>query len=453
MRIKTKLTLLIAGGMMVFAMLFLIAGTVFSIHEVLLVKRYDLKIVARQINNLMNDYSEDHIASLRQDIIKGLIFAEKEENISLTLYNKDGNPLLKFGNDVSDPFISKRYPPQKGKFRESITWISWNHWKIDFYYSGSNCYVYLTLLQQMEIHEDITLFFFGGLPIIVLLSFLGGRIITSKIIKRAERIEKAASQIAKGNLDYRIPASNTQDEIQIVENNLNISFSELEHSFHQIMEFSSDIAHELRTPLTVILGELEVALRETRSVEEYQTTMAHVVEEISLLRRIIEDMLILVKPETAYKAVNLESIDISKIIIDTITSYQIISDSKNIIIEHKIEPGININGIDSLMSLIFSNLIYNAIKFTPEGGEIKIKNTKIYGSVEFSVSDTGPGIPLDEHTKIFSRFYRSKSDLNNKGIGLGLAIVKKVCDIHNAIVSVESFPEKGSIFKVIFKNE
>ena len=453
MKIKTKLTLLIACGMMFFALVFLIAGTIFSIHEVLLVKRHDSKTVARRIDHLMSGYSAKDIKKIRQDIIGGVRFAEKKGRLEVTIFDSNGKFILNTDNKGSRNFVSKNYSKQTRKFRESIHWISWNYWKVDYHYSGVNCYVKLNLLQRLEIHEDILLFFFSAMPIITLLSFFGGWIITSRILRRAERIETVASQIASGNLNYRIPISKTEDEIKMIEDNLNYSFSELEKSFHQIMDFSSDIAHELRTPLTIINGELEVALRETRSSEEYQTTMVHVLEEISLLRKIIDDMLILIKPEAAYKTEQPDSFNISEIIAETIVSYKLIADSKNITIESEIEPNIVINASGSLLNLIFSNLIYNAIKFTQKSGHIKIKLLVNKRSIEFSVSDNGPGIPREEHEKIFSRFYRLKTDQNKQGTGLGLAIVKKICDINNATVTVKSIPGKGSTFTVQFKQE
>jgi signal transduction histidine kinase len=307
----------------------------------------------------------------------------------------------------------------------------------------------MQLLQRLEIQEDISAFFFGSLLVNVILSLTAGIIITSRIMKRASRIEKAANQIASGNLKYRIPASVTDDEMRKVENNLNNAFSELEDSFNKIMEFSSDIAHELRTPLTVIKGEIEVALREKREPEEYQIAMSSVLEEMELSRKIIDDMLILVKPESAYRAKPFEDVNISETINSIIEHYKIIADSKNIEIVSEITNELKVKGIESLINLIFTNLIYNAIKFTQEKGTINITLRPEKSNVIFSVSDNGPGIPSEEQEKIFTRFYRMKKE-NSTGSGLGLAIVKKLCDIHNAEIKVKSGECLGTEFIVEF---
>jgi signal transduction histidine kinase len=446
-KIKTKLTLIIGGGMMLLALLFLFAGTLFSVHEVLLIKKHELKVAARRINTLVNTTPKEDREKLTEIIEQGLLFLEKKENLHITIFTPDGDQIYSCNDIATSPLIENNYPKDAGDFNKHYNWIDWNHWKIYFFFKGNNCYIRMNLIQRLEIQEDITMFFFGSLLFSVILSLIGGLIITSRILKRAEQVEKAAHMIAGGNFKYRIPDSNSNDEIQAIENNLNNAFSELEESFDKIMEFSSDIAHELRTPLTIITGEIDVALSETRSVEEYQELMVNIMEEVNLLRKIVDDMLILVKPESAYRSIPKESIDLSAMINDIIVNYSIIADLKNIKINAKIEEGIKVEGITSMKYLVFSNLINNAIKYTQEGGEITITLRSDAHFITFSVEDSGPGIEKAEQEKIFTRFYRLKNN-STRGSGLGLAIVKKVCDISNATIELQSIPGKGSTFTV-----
>ena len=457
MKIKPKLILLIASTIIIFAVIFLIAGTVFSIHEILLVKRHDLKIISRKIDNEMLDFPPPDMQYFQGKIKNGLLFAEKQDVLKVEIFDLKGNRVFCSGGPKIATFNHKIYAEKTGRFNETAIWTKWNRWDIEFYYTGINCYIKIKLQQKLEIQEDLSLFFFGSLPVIIILALIAGHITTSQILKRAGRIQNAAEQIASGNLKYRIPDSIVRDEIQSLENNLNYAFSELEKAFNNIMEFSADIAHELRTPLTIITGEIEVSLRETRTTEEYQIILADTLEEIAMLRKIIDDMLILVKPESAYKTIPFEPIDISSNIADVIGSYKMVSEAKNIRMITEIESGITVQGIKSMMHLIFSNLIYNAIKFTPENGEIKISMaTENANCVRFSVTDNGPGIPKGELDKIFARFYRLKQDNNTRGTGLGLSIVKKVCDVNNAVIEVKSTEGQGSCFIVtipLFKKQ
>ena len=280
MKIKTKLTFIIGGGMMILSLIFLLTGTIFSVHEVLLIKRHELKTIARRIDRLIPvNIQKSGRKKLKYDISNGLLFAEKREHLKTAVFDFNGNNIFISNNMLSDHFNMSDYPQKSDNYHENVYWKNWNHWEIDFFYKGNNCYVKMSLLQRLEIQEDISSFFFGSLFLSLALSFIGGTIITSKILKRATRIEKAANQIALGNLKYRIPDSETDDEIREIEKNLNNAFVELEESFEKIMEFSSDIAHELRTPLTIITGEIEVALRANRSAEEYQILVVNILEK------------------------------------------------------------------------------------------------------------------------------------------------------------------------------
>ena len=448
MKIKTKLTLLIGGGMMLLSILFILAGTVFSIHEALLIKKHKLKIAARRINALIKETAEDKRIKLLHSIEQGLLFTEKESNLNVVIFNSDGNVFYKSSKSDPTPVLKKdEFPDESGDYNNHYHWLDWNYWRVNFFFRGDDCFIRMSLIQRLEIQEDISTFFAGALFVCLILSLLGGRIITSSIIKRARRIEKAAQMIAGGDLHYRIPHSDGSDELQLLEKNLNNAFAELEDSFSKVMQFSSDIAHELRTPLTIITGEIDLALAEERSTGEYQILMADILEEVGLLRKIVDDMLILVKPQSAYQSMEREELNLSVMVKDLISTYSMIADSKDININADVQDDIKKDGIKSMIYLIFSNLIHNAIKYTQNGGEITIRLTKDK-SIFFTVADNGPGIPQEEHDKIFSRFYRLQSD-SSRGTGLGLAIVKKACDVSGAEISIESTPGEGSTFTVI----
>ena len=454
MKIRTKLTLLIAVGMLLFGLLLIALGAAFSIHEVLLVKRHDLKDAARRIDVLLGESSANGLppSSAADEIRNGLCFIEKKRKcLSAVVFDNKGR--LAFADEEMDKvFDVGEYPRKAGKYLETRHWKAWNLWTIDFRYRGENCYVKSKLTQQLEIQEDLSLFFFGSLPVIAIISLLGGWLITNRLLARMRVIETAAAEIASGNLKYRIPPSDGDDELSEVESNLNHAFAKLEEYFTKIMEFSSDIAHELRTPLTVISGEVEVALRESRGKEEYQETLAGILDEVSTLRKIIDDMLVLVKPESAYSAVVFEKVDVSDVASDIADFYAVLAEAKGVCMETAIDRDVSVDGIYSLLRLVFANLIDNAIKFSPEnaGGKVEVELKLAGDSAVFLVSNDGPPIPLGEREKIFTRFHRSESNRGKRGVGLGLAIVKKVCDIHGASIEVESDID-GNAFKVVFR--
>ena len=434
---------------MILSLTFLLAGTIFTIHESLLIKKHELTVAAKEINILLKEMKrEGNIEKFATQIEQGLKFISKKELWSIEVFDSNGNPIYHTSANSDVIFENSEFPQKIDSFYNHFQWQSWDHWRINSFFRGDGCYIKMSLVQKLEMEEDISTFFIASFIISTILSFLVGKIITSSILKRAGHIEKAARIIAGGNLKHRIPESTSNDELRIIENNLNNAFGELEESFDKVMQFSSDIAHELRTPLTIITGEIDVALAEQRSTGEYQTLMVNILEEVSLLRKIIDDMLILVKPQSAYTSIEREDIDISAMLEDLVLTYSIIGDAKNIKLTVDIQPDIHWKGIKSMVYLIFSNLIHNAIKYTKNNGTVTI-TLRQERSIQFVVSDNGPGIPKEEQENIFSRFYRLNSTAN-RGCGLGLAIVRKACEVSHADISLDSSPGKGSTFTVIF---
>ena len=451
MKIRTKLTLFIAAVTLAFGMLLIVLGAAFSIHEVLLVKRHEMKDATKQIDVLLGRADKVGTAETIRKIRNGLRFVEKRDNrFAAVVFDNKG--ALVFADDEMDvSFDPSAYPRSAGDYFETRRWASWDKWTIDLYYRGENGYTHEFLIQRLEIQEDLSLFFFGSLPVIAALSLLCGWFITNRLLARMRVMEKAAAEIAAGNLKYRIPPSAGDDELSEVKSNLNCAFEQLEEYFTKIMEFSSDIAHELRTPLTVISGEVEVALRGTRGEEEYQETLARILDEVSTLRKIIDDMLVLVKPEAAYSAAAFEEVDISAMASDIVESYSILAEAEGVSMRISIDSGASIRGVASLLRLVFANLVDNAIKFSPKGETVEVVLKRSDGKAVFTVTGGGPPIPPEESEKIFQRFHRSESSDGRRGTGLGLAIVKKVCDIHGVSIRLESAEGVGNAFVVEFK--
>jgi heavy metal sensor kinase len=387
----------------------------------------------------------------QSEIAEGIKFIAKDGFLKIVVYDRDGKQFF-FNEDYKDEFFCKKnYPVLIGTIFTTQQWVGWTKWDTDLYYSGENCYIKINDLQQIEIAEDILLFFFVSLPIIAVLSLIGGAILGSAATRHVRRVECAAQAVANGDLTYRIPETSSNDEMMAMGKNLNRMFAELEHSFKRIMEFSSDLAHELRTPLTVMTGELEVALRETRTSEEYQDVLVRTMEEVAFLKRLINDMLILLKPDSAYSNENFESVDFSLLLLKSVEFLEMLADTKNITILKNIQDDIKLNANSSLLRMLIYNLIHNAIKYTGDQGEVTITLSKEKKKISLSVSDNGPGIPEADHENIFKRFFRLGRDKEKQssGTGLGLTIVRKVCDVHCAEIKVNS-SESGSTFTVVF---
>jgi two-component system heavy metal sensor histidine kinase CusS len=216
----------------------------------------------------------------------------------------------------------------------------------------------------------------------------------------------------------------------------------LEDSFTRLSQFSADIAHELRTPLANIRGEAEVALNRQRTPNEYQAVIESSIAECARLSGIIDNLLFLARAEAAESRVQLAVFD-GRTALEKIASYnEAIAEERSLTIRCFGHGEVCADPI--LFGRAVSNLVDNAVRFTPDGGEITLSLTTDADEIRVMVRDNGCGIPAEHLPRIFDRFYRVEASRSSEGTGLGLALVKSIAELHGGSVSVESEPGKGS---------
>jgi len=287
-------------------------------------------------------------------------------------------------------------------------------------------------------------------PLVLLLSVIGGLVLSRLAMRTVDQITMAADEISEKNLSLRIPEVNTKDEIGHLVRTFNSMISRLEKSFSQIKRFTSDASHELKTPLTILRGELELALRSDKNMEQYQDIILSALEEVVRLTNVVETLLELSKAEAGQIKMNFEKINLSRLIIDITEDAEILAESKNIKVTKNIQDDIYVFVDSARIHQAALNIIDNAVKYTPQGGEIKIELTNNQNYAYLTVSDTGVGIPEDELKHIFDRFYRvdKSRSASTHGAGLGLSIVKWIVDAHNGQIEVKSILDEGSTFVI-----
>jgi signal transduction histidine kinase len=225
----------------------------------------------------------------------------------------------------------------------------------------------------------------------------------------------------------------------------------VQHIHEQQKQFVSDVAHELRTPLSIMSGELEVALRKERTLEDYRQVLNSSKQETDRLIELSENLLFLARADQGRQAIEFEKVDITDLIGSVIAGLQAQSTKQEIAIHFQPEEEPTfVRGQPGMLRRLFFNLIQNAIQCTPLHGEIWISLSTGKQYVEVEVRDTGVGISPEEQEKIFNRFYRvDVSRSQTKGYGLGLAICKSIVELHHGRITVRSALGKGSTFTVI----
>ncbi|MCB9720447.1 MAG: HAMP domain-containing histidine kinase [Candidatus Omnitrophica bacterium] len=285
-----------------------------------------------------------------------------------------------------------------------------------------------------------------SIPAILILTSFIGRLLVKRILGPVDEIAAIARKVSHEDLSARVQTRYNYQEVAYLIDDFNDMIGRLENSFAHIEEFTSHAAHELRTPLTVIKGEAELALLNTRSMEEYRQAMNVTLEEVHRMLRIVDDLLLLSKIDYRPEVFIYEQFDFVPYIQEIIQQTEILVRDKHIRLEANISGrAAEIKADRVHLRRLFFNVIDNAIKFTPERGLLKIDVSVKKEYIQIIISDSGIGIPQDEISKIFDRFYRTTNSPRG-GHGLGLSIAMSLAHLHKGTIRVTSELNKGTSF-------
>ncbi len=296
-----------------------------------------------------------------------------------------------------------------------------------------------TLTQFREMLIDTGLLF---LPIALVLSYVVGWIISQQLHTSrytiTPRLEEPAS----------LPSAVLEGEFHLKMNSIRVAVDKMREAYDQIQHFSVNASHELRTPLTILRGEVELALRNPKSPEEYQAVLGSLLEEIVRLARIIDDLLLVARSHIGQAQFDMEPIDLKQFIEEIADEAEIFTSRFNIRFAlAEVRPA-RIIGDALKLRRVLLNLIENAVKYNKPEGSVTLALRADDDFASISVRDTGIGIPPDALHKIFERFYRVDREHSRSlgGTGLGLSIVQWIIQNHNGEVLVESRLGEGSEF-------
>jgi two-component system heavy metal sensor histidine kinase CusS len=288
---------------------------------------------------------------------------------------------------------------------------------------------------------------------------LAGSIVASAIIaitvtKRGLRplgeMTRSLERIGPTHLSERVAPAGWPRELQPLAIAFDAMLARLEDSFARLSQFSADLAHELRTPIANIMGEGQVALTRERTPDEYREVIESTIAECERLSGIVDNLLFVARVDAASEPIERKLFDGRAALEKIAAFYQTVAEDRHIAI-HCIGEG-EICADPVLFGRAASNLVDNALRFTPEGGEIKISIAIRDTLSEVAVSDSGCGIAPEHLPRVFDRFYRADSSRSTAGAGLGLALVKSIADLHGGSAKIESEVGRGTTVTLTFPN-
>ena len=300
-----------------------------------------------------------------------------------------------------------------------------------------------------QVIKNFTLDYFSWVPLVIVLSGGLGWFLAGRALDPVNSVAEAAQKITHSNLDVQIPARNADDELDRLIEAFNHMMTRLNHSFEQIRQFSTDVSHELRTPLTVVRGQLEVALFTAQTVEQHREAMADALEGVERLSNIVRALLMLSQAESGQLVLQKNEMDLSGLVRDLVDQHQIPAEAQGVHLSAELPDGCILTGDRIQIERLVSNLLGNAIKYTPAGGQVKVSLSPQLDHVKMIVEDTGVGISPTHLPHIFDRFYRVPSADPEKGLGLGLSFVAWIARAHGGSVTVESKLQEGTRFTVL----
>jgi two-component system OmpR family sensor kinase len=291
---------------------------------------------------------------------------------------------------------------------------------------------------------------FRALPVILFLSIVCGIYVSRQPRKVIRNITTVAKRMTLQNMKQRLEVPLADDEIRDLTVTINEMMNRLEKSFENMKQFTSDVSHELRNPLFALKGELEVLLSQKRDVQEYREALYECEERVDFLIKMSNDLFLISRFDENKIQMDFDYLNIDDVIYKVCDLFLPMAEEKSIKLVMNLSNGLTIFADKIKLSQVLSNLLDNAIKFTPPNGRIDLSVVRKSNDIELRVKDNGRGIPEGKTDRIFERFYQvDTSRSNQKGTGLGLQICRKIIEAHKGRIKVEKNKGEGVTFVVL----
>jgi signal transduction histidine kinase/cbb3-type cytochrome oxidase subunit 3 len=302
----------------------------------------------------------------------------------------------------------------------------------------------------LRIYRGALLFLLPGLLIV---SSFCGYFLSRRAMGPVDRLTKAALGIGIGNLSARVPVPASKDEVQQLAEAWNQLLGRLEAAVSRLSQFSADVSHDLRTSITIILATAQLALNRAHSEDEYRDDLNRIATECCMAATLLDALLSLVRSKNFMHEATFQPIDLCALVVNGCRRVEDLAESGGILLDWDLpETPVFIEGDEVLIGRLLGIFLDNAIKYTPENGEIHAEVFADATEAGVTIRDTGMGIAPGTQEQIFERFYQA--DLRERktqaGCGLGLSIARWIADAHQAKITLKSAPMQGSSFRIAF---
>jgi signal transduction histidine kinase len=321
------------------------------------------------------------------------------------------------------------------------------------------CLVVLTAFNAVEYWEhrgsgpeefmEMVILFVALVAMFPVVFFLAWRT-SGRLLRPLQDMQKSVQRIRGGELDLQVKAEGADDELAFLVKSLNEAFGAHRSAQQRLEQFSADVSHQLRTPLTAMRTEGEVCLSQERSPEAYRKTLGTLLEQADRLSTVVDQLLMLAKVSASHGDPDFEDVDLTGLTEAVAEEYRMYCEDRDA--ELDVDSGSGdlwVNGNLWWLREAMSNLLNNALLYTPDPARFRIQVLKKDGKVQWILDDSGPGIPKERRDRIFQRFQQG-TRRQVEGTGLGLPIVREVVSVHEGELRLEESPYGGCRFLMEF---
>jgi signal transduction histidine kinase len=295
---------------------------------------------------------------------------------------------------------------------------------------------YLFIAQQLhdeeELREHSFIAILLAVTVTVIVALGGGFYMSRSVLRRIDNINHQLGSTIASGFKQRIAVAGG-DEFTTLAIKLNHMLAQIDTLFAGMRQVTDNVAHDLRSPLSRIRSRLEVALLKSRSEEEYREVLHNCIEDMDNLLKTFNALLSIAQAEAGMRRQEWHTIDLVALMNDVVDYYEVLAEENGITLQWRPpQRKIMVHVNAQLLAQAVGNLLDNALKYTPQGGQIDITTDRTEDTATITVADNGPGIPAAQYQRVLKRFERLDGSRSLPGNGLGLSLVKATADMHHA---------------------
>ena len=407
--------------------------------------RYDGKnLYSQQINK------ESNFAVVKKTIVERVLYSGSQ-NVFYSVSAADGETIAESSNiDL--------FRPALGRLRGEERYVNLNTPAGAFrvitetLYDGTTVRIGYTLRQTRENLEEFALLFWVVTAIILLPGMICGWLIARGFVSGIRRVSDAAARIAEGDFSQRVEQKNDGAEIDDLVSVFNAMTANTEHLLTELRDVTDNVAHDLRTPLTRIRTIAEITISGPQDLASYRDAIIDIAEDSSGMIAMINSMLEITRIENNFEALKTSTFSLSAQLRQAYEIFSMQAEEKNLEFTLSLpDHDVMIDADKLKLQRVISNLLDNAVKFTPENGRVALSLTEEPDALVMRVADSGVGISDADKKHIFERFFRADESRTKPGNGLGLSMVHAIVLAHGASITVSDTEGGGTTFTIRFR--